>query len=546
VASIHIIQGADKGRILELHDGENVIGRIDCDVTIADGTVSREHAKLTKANGKWMLEDLGSANGTFLNGSRLTAAAGVKGGDQIRIGTTLLVFSGASGPAGGGVEVDRNGNLVDAAIVATVPSNEDSVIIPTPEAGAQAIDSLRFLYDLISEVGSIFNIDLLMQRTLDRIFEALPADRGYVMLADTHGKMKVRASRLSDKAKGMALPVSKTIIKEVVNNQVGVLSTNAMNDKRFAKGKSVQNFGIHSAMCVPIKGREKILGFIHIDCSVSDHTYTTEQLRLLTAIGYQTGLAVENVRLYESNVQSERLAAVGETVAFLSHGIKNILQAMGAGVEVVTAGLKAKDLDKVQNAWPVVQRNVDRINGLILNMLAFSKKREPVLESVNLREVLGECIQAASAAADERGVAIISDLEEVPPIPADGAGLQQAFANLINNALDAVADTTGAITVACAFDRIDRQAVVRIIDNGTGIPADKLDEIFTPFYSSKGQKGTGLGLAVAQKIVSEHHGKIEVASTVGEGTTFTITLPSAQPDAAASDDTDVHRALQKK
>ena len=127
------------------------------------------------------------------------------------------------------------------------------------------------------------------------------------------------------------IPISRTIINEVIARQVGVLSSNAMSDKRFTSGKSVHDYGIRSAICVPIKGREKILGVIHVDCSVSDQTYSTEQLRLLTAIGYQTGLAVENVWLYESAVQSERLAATGETVAFLSHHIKNILQAMVGG-----------------------------------------------------------------------------------------------------------------------------------------------------------------------------------------------------------------------
>jgi signal transduction histidine kinase len=73
---------------------------------------------------------------------------------------------------------------------------------------------------------------------------------------------------------------------------------------------------------------------------------------------------------------------------------------------------------------------------------------------------------------------------------------------------------------------MDRAVIIQVIDNGSGIPADQLGQIFTPFYSAKGQKGTGLGLAVAQKVIQEHRGQIEVNSTVGEGTTFTITLPS--------------------
>jgi len=527
VASIQVIQGPDKGRSYELSEGENIIGRSASNVPLSDGTVSRRHANIISRNGVCMLEDLGSANGTYLNGVRLTRPSSLKRGDQIRVGSTLLVFGAAVPSKGqGSVDVDEDGMLVDAAIVATIPSNEDSVIIPTPEAGAEAIGNLRILYNLISEIGSIFQVDRLLDRTLEKAFSVLKADRGFVMIAETNGELTLKASRLSADSKDKDVPISRTIIDEVMNKHVGVLSSNAMTDKRFASGKSVHNFGIRSAICVPIMGRERILGVIHLDCSVSEHTYSTEQLRLLTAIGYQTGLAIENVRLYEQAVQQERLAAMGETVAFLSHNIKNILQALDAGIDVVEMGLNRDDLAKAKGAWPIVQRGLGRINELILNMLAFSKDRQPLLENVNINHVLNECVDLASARADERGLAMIAQLDDLPPIAADAAGLQQAFLNLIYNAIDAVEDDTGAITVTSEYDSMNRNVIVCVTDNGSGIAPDKLEQIFTPFYSGKGQKGTGLGLAVARKVFREHHGDTKVESKLGEGTTFTITLPS--------------------
>lgn len=530
MASILVIQGPDKDRPFDLYDGENIIGRQNCAVKLTDKTVSRRHAKLTPRDGTWMIEDLGAANGTYLNGVKLGRPLLVNRGDQIRCGSTLLVFGGGR-PTEPGLDLDENGSLIDAAIVATVPSNEDSVVIPTPEAGAEAIENIRILYDLIADVGSIFNIPLLLQKTLDKVFDVLRADRSYVMLIDDKGGISLAAARHSEDVPEAQIPISRTIINDVIAKQVGVLSSNAMSDKRFASGKSVHDFGIRSAICVPIKGRERVLGVIHVDCSVSEQTYSTEQLRLLTAIGYQTGLAIENVKLHESAVQSERLAAVGETVAFLSHHIKNILHALGAGVEVVEKGLESDDIAKAREAWPIVQRSLDRINGLILNMLAFSKHREPLFQNVNVNHVLAECIELVGRQADERQIALMSDLDEMPPIPADPAGLSQAFLNLLTNALDAVESNTGVITVASKYDSMHRNVVVRVIDNGSGIPDDQVDQIFTPFYSSKGQRGTGLGLAVAKKVFQEHHGKIVLATKVGEGTTFTITLPAMPPDA---------------
>ena len=524
MASVQVIQGPDKGRTFRLYDSENVIGRVSASVQLGDNTVSRQHARLVPDGRDWILEDVGSANGTYLNGVRLTKPARVHRGDQIRCGSTLLVFGG--GTARTSVEVDENGHLIDAAIVATVPSNEDSVIIPTPEAGAQAIDNLRILYDLIADLGSIFNTDLLVRRAIDKIFDVLRADRGYVMLIDDSGELKLKASRLADGTAETKVPISRTIINEVVSKQVGVLSSNAMGDKRFASGKSVHDFGIRSAICVPIKGRDRILGVIHVDCSISEHTYSTEQLRLLTAIGYQTGLAIENVRLYESTVQSERLAAVGETVASLSHHIKNMLQALSGGADIVEVGLHRNNVEKAKQAWPIVQRNLGKINDLILNMLAFSKSREPLLENINVNQLLNECLELFTPKADERAVAVLPDLDDLPPIPADTAGLHQAFMNLLTNALEAVADQAGVITVSSRYDSMNRNVVVRVVDNGSGIPEDQVGQIFTPFWSSKGQGGTGLGLAVTQKVIQEHQGQIEVQSKVGEGTTFTVTLPA--------------------
>ena len=532
MASIQVIQGPDKGRSFELLDQENIVGRVSETVQLTDNTVSRRHSRLAPDSGAWLLEDMGSANGTYLNGVRLAKPQILHRGDQIRVGATLLVFGGTTIRAT--LDVDENGQLVDAAIVATVPSNEDSVIIPTPEAGAQAIGNLRILYDLIADLGSIFKTDALLQRAMDRIFEIVKVGRGYVMLIGADGKLTLKASRLAEGQADQKAPISRTIVNEVISKQVGILSSNAMSDKRFAAGKSVHDFGIRSAICVPIKGRDRVLGVIHVDCSISEHGYSTEQLRLLTAIGYQTGLAVENVRLYEAAVQSERLAAVGETVASLSHHIKNILQGLGAGTDLVEAGLNNNELDKARQAWPIVQRNLARINELILNMLAFSKDREPLLENVNVNYILNDCLELFTPQADERHVAVLTDMDDLPAIPCDAAGLHQAFMNLLVNALEAVQEGSGAITVSSRYDSMNRNVIVKVADNGSGVPAGDVEAIFTPFWSSKGQAGTGLGLAVTQKVIREHQGRIDVQSVPGEGAAFTVCLP-AMPRGDASE-----------
>jgi signal transduction histidine kinase len=528
MASLEIIQGPDTGRTFELDGDDALIGRQSETVPISDGTVSRRHARLHRQGDGWIIEDAGSVNGTFVNGVRVNRPIPLRQGDQVRVGRTLLVFGGPAAAAPR-LDVDENGGLVEASIMATVPSAEDSVIIPTPEAGAEAIENVRILYDLAREAATIFNLDQLLRRVVDLVFDVVQADRAYVVLLGPDGELIPKAARSrGDGQQEDNPPISRTIINEVIRRQVGVLSSNAMRDKRFSSGKSVHDYGIRSAIVAPIKGHERILGILHVDSSVSQHTYTTEQLRLLTAIGYQTGLAAENVRLYEAQVRSERLTAVGETVALLSHHIKNILQGLQAGSDLVENALEKENLAKAGESWPIVRRSLDRINGLILNMLAFSKERKPLLESVNVNFVVSELVEFLTPQADDRGVALMTDLSDLPPIPADTAGLHQALLNLLSNALDAVADATGVVTIATDFDSMDQEVVVRVTDNGVGIEPEEIDHIFEIFHSNKGQKGTGLGLAVVRKVVREHGGRVEVDSQVDQGTTFTVHLPARQ------------------
>ena len=524
---LQVIQGPEKGRTFRLSQEGSIIGREGCTVGLSDRTASRQHAQLARYDGQWVLEDLGSANGTFLNGTKITRPTPLKSGDQVRCGQTLLVLTGDEiDAAPEHVELDDNQPLVEATVHATVPSSHESVIIPTPEAGAAAIGNLRILYDLIRELSSVLDVDVLLRRALDKAFESLLADRGYVMLVRDDGKLVLKASRFAVGADANQIPVSKTIIKEVLAKKVGVLSTNAMADKRFSPGESVHDYRIRSAICVPIMGRERILGIMHVDCAGADRTYSTNDLRLLTAIGYQTGLAIENVKLHQATVQSARLAAVGETVAVLSHHIKNVLHALSAGIDVVEMALDHENLAKAKGAWPIVERNLKKINDLILNMLAFSKSREPLLKDVKVNQIVAEAVELHHGVAEERGVALLSDLEDLPPIAVDPDGLGQAVHNLISNALDAVKDATGAITVRTRHDPKANQVLISVIDNGSGIPAKRMEQIFNPFYSAKGHRGTGLGLAVAKKVVGEHGGQIKVSSKVKQGTTFTIALPA--------------------
>jgi len=340
------------------------------------------------------------------------------------------------------------------------------------------------------------------------------------------------------------IPVSRTIIQHTLERNEGVLSTNAMNDSRFRSGDSVRDYGIRSAICVPIRSGERTFGVIHIDSSLINFTFTEEQLRLMNAIGQHTGLALQSAEVLSGKVQTERLAAMGQTVASLSHSIKNILQGLRGGADAVELALNKGDLTLAKEGWPILGRNLDRIYALTLNMLAYSKQRPLEIELTPLHRLIQEAAELIQPQCDRKRVGLILDLpEDMPPIPADANALHQALMNLLINAVEAAPEKKGVITVTTRYITESREAEISVSDNGPGIEPEWQEQIFHAFTSTKGQRGTGLGLAVTRKIVQEHGGRIELAPQVpGKGTTFVITLPS---DYAGMDsgDTRLPRAI---
>ena len=544
-----VLQGSDKGRRFELPDKAALIGRESRAIPLADQTISRRHAELKPENGRdWVLRDLGSANGTWVNGQRIDRPVTLKMGDQIRVGRSLMTV---------GIQQSRSINKnvrfadadagMDSSIINTLPSNDDSMILAVPEPAAAAMANLKMLYRLSAALGSSFKTDQVLEVVMDLVFEHVKADRGILMLLDRDGTPEPKVVRVRDEVHGEVqapdaeapehIPASHTIIRHVIGSGSGVLSSNAMSDPRFKSGKSVQNLGIRSALCVPIKARklenrpdavadkDDVIGVIYVDSSVRNYSYSTDQLRLLTSIGLQAGMAIQNAVLYQAGLEAERLAAIGETTAALSHSIKNILQALRGGADVVDMGLKRNDTGQATKGWRIVERNLDKIFNLTMNLLAYSRPRLPKLEMMHPSRVIAECLELIAPMANARGVMAVADVErDVPAVPLDPDGLHQVLMNLLTNALDAVKQD-GLIRVACRYDPKDKAVFLEVIDNGSGIAPSMKPHLFQIFHSTKGNRGTGLGLAVAKKIVDEHSGSIAATSKPGEGTTFTLRLP---------------------
>jgi signal transduction histidine kinase len=534
-----VLQGPDKGRTYQTGSESALIGRHSDQIHLTDHSASRRHAEIRPQNGSWVLVDLNSSNATYLNGRRVVRPTTLKHGDQIKVGSTLLVFSGKDdvesvtepGMMRDLVDVDADSRGVGSSILSSMTASEESVILPAPET-ADAVAAWNAVYKIAEMIGSIESVPPFLERVADIILDHLVVDRLVIFLHNprteklTPTVVRYRHSRGSRRERIVA---SRTIINHVLATREGLLCANAMTDERFAEGDSqdsIHRLGLRSTICVPVLLREEVEGIIHMDCSMSHHTYTQEQLRLAVAVARFTAMAIENARLLETRVRTERLAAAGETVAYLSHHIRNIVQGMQGGASLLEIGIRRGEIDVIKDGWGIVHRNLDRTIHLTMNMLTFSKERQPRMLTAQLNKTVEDALSLVQRRADEKSVMVLSELDDVPAFPFDPHGMHQVIHNIVLNAIEAVPPHSGRVNVNTHYDSEHTRVEVTIHDNGPGVAPEMSESLFEAFHSSKGHGGTGLGLAAARKIVHEHGGSVTVESPPGEGTIFRVVLPA--------------------
>ncbi len=240
-------------------------------------------------------------------------------------------------------------------------------------------------------------------------------------------------------------------------------------------------------------------------------------------------------RLENELVNAERLAAIGQTVAGVAHGVKNILHGFKGGSYLVELGISKGNDEKLKKGWDMIQRNISRTSDLVLDLLTYSKEREPEFKACDPNAIIADVCEVMQERADEHRVKLVTELDSaVDSVIMDPHTIHQCLTNLISNAIDACLfdqDTSKQwrVTVKSKFED-DRHFIISIEDNGMGMSQQVMSRLFTSFFSTKGHRGTGLGLLVTRKSVEEHGGTIDVQSEEGNGTVFTLRLPFSRLD----------------
>ncbi|MFC2171314.1 PAS domain S-box protein [Acidobacteriota bacterium] len=231
--------------------------------------------------------------------------------------------------------------------------------------------------------------------------------------------------------------------------------------------------------------------------------------------------------LEKEKIDAERLAAVGQTVAGLAHGIKNILMGLEGGMYVVNTGISTGSKERIDSGWRMLQRNITKISALVKNMLSFSKGRAIVTAMVNPSSLVREVIELFQDAADQAGIELIAEIDDaIPDAALDPDGIHTCLANLVSNAFDACQmGEKRACWIKIRCYEKNSTLIFEVSDTGCGMDYEIKCKVFTSFFTTKGTEGTGLGLLMTRKIVQEHGGKIELESTRDEGASFRLVFP---------------------
>ena len=256
-----------------------------------------------------------------------------------------------------------------------------------------------------------------------------------------------------------------------------------------------------------------------------------------------SAVSVQDLRqlktLEREKLDAERLVAVGETVAGMAHGIKNILTGLQGGMYVASWGMKQGDVESIKEGWDMLSRNMERISELTRNLLAFSRGETFECTLVEPSEVVRDVVALYQESTARHGIELLAEVDDdVAAAWMDSEGIRGCLENLISNAVDAclMSDKDGCSIVARCSEE-DDAIVIEIVDTGCGMDYEVKQKAFTSFFTTKAKGGTGLGLLLTRKLVQQHGGSIEFVSEPGKGTTFRLRFPRSRlPQPGLSED----------
>ena len=341
MANLIVLQ-AGKAVSYPILAGETVLGRLPaCTIQLDSNTVSRRHAQVTKVNSEYFVEDLGSGNGTFVNGKQIAGRTQLAHDDRIKLGPILLRFQSDGSavvppppssvrlprppvPPDDNREVDFVDEADDAAMITGTlvgvgggGGGQFGMLEVRPEA------KLKAVINISRSLAGVVDVMAICPKILDTLFEIFPqADRGCILLKDESGKLVSRAMKHRRADEDATVKLSRAIINKVLTDKTGILSADAANDEIFTGSESIAGLQIRSMMCVPLLSHDgEPLGAINIDTQNPISQFSEEDLDLLMAVAGQAALSYEGAQLLVSYMEKKKQDGEMEIARNVQHAL---------------------------------------------------------------------------------------------------------------------------------------------------------------------------------------------------------------------------------
>lgn len=364
-----------------------------------------------------------------------------------------------------------------------------------------------------------------------------------LMLDDSEEWLELRASYGAGEAyiNKPRLAVEDSLLGTVVRRKKALQVENVQLSTRYQHIEIARQEGLVSLLSVPLLFTGKSIGTLSVYMGAS-HSFSNEEIRILSALAEFSGMAIEKARLYERLVdieeqlrQNEKLSAIGLLAAEVAHEIRNPLTVIKMLFHSLDLNFPPSD-PRVRDV-EVMRERIDHLNKTVEQILSFARTAEPALGPIHLNEVIDDLALLVRHKLKNQGIRFVLDLEgDLPHILGDPAQLSQALLNLVLNAVDAMPDG-GVLSISTGTGKKSGGAscaVIELKDTGRGMSEEQQAGAFRSLLQTTKKHGTGIGLAIVGKIIEAHQGEIQVKSRPGKGTTFRIELPLVEGQADGS------------
>lgn len=384
------------------------------------------------------------------------------------------------------------------------------------------LERYQRLIALSRDLASTLDLSVLLNRIVHAAANLCHGQAASILLYDeSHRQLYFHAATNLDAPlmEGLVVPVDSSIAGWIVQHREPAIILDTKNDPRhFRQIGQVTQVETQSLLGVPMITKDKVIGVLEVINKLAG-SFTQEDQDLLMALGAQAAVAIENTRLFNQS----------DLISEMVHEIRTPLASLSAAAHL----LKRDNLDaSVQETIvDTMQQEIQRLSEMTSAFLDLARlesgRTQFHFESVVIKELLMECALLVSSKVEEKKLEMsIHIAEGLPAITADYDKIKQLVLNLLSNAIKYTPEG-GEITLIAASQ--PGEVVIQVRDNGVGIPAEHLERIFEKFYRVPGiehtAQGTGLGLSICKRIAEGHHGRIEVQSQAGAGSTFSVYLP---------------------